>query len=422
MAKVGRKENGQGTIRKLENGKIQCIIETVDQFGNRKRISATATKETEARQKAQSKLKQYQALITNNKEGEKGLASQTLETVMGGKWFDDYAKNKWTSRTKTSRKNDLAILYRKLGAVRLDKITTPMINDFFGEALTPTNRQRLGMVYSILNDFFDDMYNNGIIQRDVFGRGIKKLPSPKKTVKEEYTLEEIEQADFEGDIKFFKDHEVEKLKTGLNYIDTNGNTLCPRLPIYILMLQTGMRGQEARALTLDDIDFNKHTITINKAVSTKTDANGKEVMILKSTKTSAGNRVIKINWETEALLKRIIKERKCTNSKCRILYCTSSGNWVSKDNFARDFRKILKKLDIEPQGRGPHTLRHTFASLALEGNDLSPLKGQTPLIISNYLGHASLEITLRIYTHLDKDKLKNIEYDEPEPNIIEIEF
>lgn len=421
MAKVGRKENGQGTIRKLENGKIQCIIETVDQFGNRKRISATADRESEARQKAQNKLKQYKALLMNNKEGDKGLATKTLEEVMGGKWFDDYARNKWTSRTKTSRKNDLAILYKKLGAVRLDKITTSMVNDFFAEALTPTNRQRMGMVYSILNNFFDDMYSNGIIERDVFGRGIKKLPSPKRTIKEEYTLEEIENADFDDDIKFFTDDEVETLKDGLNYIDTNGNILCPRLPIYILMLQTGMRGQEARALTLDDIDFNAHTITINKAVSTAT-KDGKEVMILKSTKTSAGNRVIKINSETEALLKRIITERKCTNPKCKILYCTNSGNWVSKDNFARDFRKILKKLDIEPEGRSPHSLRHTFASLALEGNDLSPLKGQTPLIISNYLGHASLEITLRIYTHLDKNKLKNIEYNEPEPKVIEIEF
>lgn len=71
MAKVGRKENGQGTIRRLENGKIQCVIETTDQLGNRKRISATADKETDARKKAQNKLKQYKVLIMNDKESEK---------------------------------------------------------------------------------------------------------------------------------------------------------------------------------------------------------------------------------------------------------------------------------------------------------------------------------------------------------------
>lgn len=421
MAKVGRKENGMGSVKRLTSGKIQCSIETQDEYGKRKIITATASKESEARQKAQDKLKQYKALLMNGKQDEKGLASQTLETVMGGKWFDDYAEGKWRSRTKTSRKNDLAILYRKLGSVRLDKITTQMINNFFAEALTPTNRQRLGMVYSILNDFFDDMYANGIIEANVFGRGIKKLPSPKKVIKEEYTLEEIELADFEGDVKFFKDDEVKKLKGGLDHLDVNGNIMCPRLPIYLLMLQTGMRGQEARALTIDDINFNAHTIRINKAVSTATDENGKERMILKSTKTSASNRIIKINFETEGLLKRIITERKCTDPKCKILYCTSSGNWVSKDNFARDFRKILQKLDVEPEGRGPHSLRHTFASLALEGNELSPLKNESALTISSYLGHATLDITFRIYTHLDKNKLKNIQLDE-KPNIIEIEF
>ena len=201
MAKVGRKENGQGTIRRLANGKIQCSIETQDADGKRKIITATATKETEARKKAQSKLKQYKVLLMNGKEEEKGLATKTLKEVMGGKWFDNYSKNRWTSRTKNARKDDLGILYKALGSIRLDKITTSMMNDFFINALTPTNRQRLGMVYSIANDFFDDMYNDGIIEIDVFGRGMKKLPSPRKVVKEEYTLEEIEQVDFDGDIK-----------------------------------------------------------------------------------------------------------------------------------------------------------------------------------------------------------------------------
>ena len=423
MAKV-RKENGQGTIRRLKNGKIQCSIETQDENGKRKIITATATKETEARKKAQGKLKQYKTLLANGKEGEKALATKTLKEAMSGKWFDNYAKNRWTSRTKNARKDDLALLYRKLGSTRLDKITTSMMNDFFINELTQTNRQRLGMVYSITRNFFKDMYNDGIIETDVFGRGIKELPSPKKVVKEEYTLEEIEQVDFESNIKFFRDDEILKLKDALTEIGWNVKYAYPRAPIYYLMFLTGMRGQEIRALNVDDIDFEKHTIRINKAISTAIDENGKERMILKSTKTSASNRTIRINWETEALLKRIIEERRCKDPKCKILYCTESGNWVSKDNFSRDFRKLLKKLGIEPNGRGPHTLRHTFASFALEKNELSPLKNETALTISSYLGHANLDITFRIYTHLDKNKLKNIQLDDPfdDVEVIEIDF
>lgn len=422
MARIGRKENGQGSVKKLANGKIQCSIETQDANGKRKIITATAKKETEARQKAQDKLKQYKAFLMSG-NSDKSLATQTLKEAMGGKWFDDYSKNKWTSKTKISRANDLAILYNAIGSVRLDKITTKVMNDFFDNALTPTNRQRLGMVYSITNAFFDDMYREGIIAVDVFGRGMKKLPAPRKAIKEEYTLEEIEEANFEdSNIKFFKDDEIIKLRDALAFIDANGKPLHPRAPIYYLMFLCGMRGQEVRALTLDDIDFEKHTIRINKALSTAIDKSGKEITILKAPKTSNSKRIIKINWEAEALLRRIIAERRCKDEKCKILYCTSSGNWVSKDNFARDFRNLLRKLDIEPDGRGPHCLRHTFASFALEKNELSPLKNETPLVISSYLGHANLDITLRIYTHLDKNKLKNIEYDDPFPKVIDIDF
>lgn len=419
---TGRKENGQGTIRKLKNGKIQCIIETTDQLGNRKRISATADKETEARKKAQNKLQQYQAFLMNGKEDDKALATKTLKEAMGGKWFDDYANGKWTSRTKTSREKDLAILYKALGSMRLDKITTSTMNDFFANALTPTNRQRMGMVYSITKAFFDDMYNEGILENDVFGRGMKKLPSPRKVVKEEYTLEEIEDADFEDrNIKFFRDDEIKKLLASINEIDFNGQPSYPRALIYVLMFLTGMRGQEARALNVDDIDFKNHTIKINKAVSTATDKDGKERMILKVPKTRTSRRIIGINSETEAILRRIIEERKNTDENCKILYCTNTNNWVGKDNFARDFRNLLKKLGIEPDGRGPHCLRHTFASFALEKNELSPLKDKSALFISSYLGHKDLETTLRIYTHIDKDKLKDVQYSEPY-EVIEIEY
>lgn len=424
MAKVGRKENGQGTVRRLANGKIQCSIETQDALGKRKIITATADKETEARKKAQSKLNQYKTLLANGKESDKGLATKTLKEVMGEKWFDDYAKNKWTSRTKKARENDLAILYNAIGSMRLDKITTSIMNDFFANALTPTNRQRLGMVYSIVNNFFDDMYDNGIIESDVFGRGMKKLPSPQRVIKEEYTREELDEADFENTIKIFTDDEIRIMKDALNLIDVSGKPLYPRACVYYLMLLTGMRSQEVRALNIDDIDFEKHSIRINKAVSTSYTEDGKEVMIVKSPKTRASKRVIGINAETQTLLKRIINGRKCTDKNCKILYCTKNGNWVSKDNFIRDFRKLLKNLDIEVNGRGPHCLRHTFASLALEGNALSPLAGKSALEISSYLGHANLDITFRVYAHLDKNKLKDIQYDNSftEAEVIEIKF
>ena len=209
------------------------------------------------------------------------------------------------------------------------------------------------------------------------------------------------------------------MRDALDMIDMRGKWVYPRMPVYYLMFLTGMRGQELRALTIKDIDFEKHTIKINKAVSIADDENGKEHMVVKPPKTASSIRTIGINAETEKILHRIINERR--NQDCPLLYPTSTGNWVSKDNFARDFRKLLNNLDIPINGRGPHCLRHTFASYALEGNELSPLKNQKPIFISNYLGHKDLTTTYRIYAHLDKKKLAEISFEETE-RVIEIEY
>ena len=180
MAKNKRTKNGQGTIRQLANGKYQCSIETKDALGKRVIKTATADDERTAREKAQKKVEQYIATIAEDNPYSAKLAKEPFQKVMLGKWFDEYTKNKWTSSTKKSRKNDLAIIMKELGEVRLDSITTNMLNNFFSKALTPTNRKRLGMVYSITEDFFKDMYNNGVLLESPFGRGIKKLPSVEK--------------------------------------------------------------------------------------------------------------------------------------------------------------------------------------------------------------------------------------------------
>jgi integrase len=45
-----------------------------------------------------------------------------------------------------------------------------------------------------------------------------------------------------------------------------------------------------------------------------------------------------------------------------------------------------------------HSLRHTFATLALES-------GRSPLLVSQALGHAKVSTTLDIYWSVSKEKL-----------------
>ena len=111
MAKT-RRENGEGTIRKLPSGKFQCTIETKDEFGERKIISASHEKMGVAKKLAKEKLAQYKASLINGVDGDEKLSTMTLEKAMIENWFDDYALGKWTSRTKKSRKQDLKIIFK----------------------------------------------------------------------------------------------------------------------------------------------------------------------------------------------------------------------------------------------------------------------------------------------------------------------
>ena len=60
-------------------------------------------------------------------------------------------------------------------------------------------------------------------------------------------------------------------------------------------------------------------------------------------------------------------------------------------NINRAFKDILKKAGL-PDELNVHTLRHTFATRLLE-------KGANIKAVSEILGHASVQITLDIYSH-----------------------
>jgi len=74
------------------------------------------------------------------------------------------------------------------------------------------------------------------------------------------------------------------------------------------------------------------------------------------------------------------------------VFCDTTDGYLRKSNFARRvYRPILGKADV-PRIRF-HDLRHTAATVLL-------LQGEHPKVVSERLGHASIEITLNTYSHM----------------------
>lgn len=153
--------------------------------------------------------------------------------------------------------------------------------------------------------------------------------------------------------------------------------------MFKLLFWTGLRIGEARALKIDDIDFNNKTISVTKSY---TNLSGKSIITTPKTKGSI--RVIKIDDVLLSEIKDYIDKAK----------------YILDDNFIFRFNKAsyrynFKNATIKVLGRElrVHDLRHSHASFLINN-------GVDILLISKRLGHSNTAMTLNVYSHLYPDR------------------
>ena len=143
----------------------------------------------------------------------------------------------------------------------------------------------------------------------------------------------------------------------------------------ILCLYSGLRIGELIALHWSDIDLVKGILTVSKSCH-----DGKDGLIFDEPKTVTSRRVIQLL----PILKGIKKKSDSP------FVVSANGKPVSVRSYQRSFELLLKRLNIPHKGF--HSLRHTFATRALEcGMDVKTL--------SEILGHKNPTVTLNRYAH-----------------------
>jgi integrase len=167
--------------------------------------------------------------------------------------------------------------------------------------------------------------------------------------------------------------------------------------LYMLALNTGMRLGELLALNWDDVDLEGEVLRVRRTLT-----RAGKVYTTGEPKTRNSRRVIRLTGAAvEALrghLPRQLEEMGRMGSLYQpggLVFATEVGTIVNPSNVRnRSLKPLLKKAGLRPVRF--HDLRHTCATLLL-------LKNVNPKIVSELLGHASVSITLDVYSHLMPD-------------------
>lgn len=244
-----------------------------------------------------------------------------------------------------------------LGALRVEELTTPVLQEFISQLPERYSANSIKLTCFVIKSALTCAAEEGII------KPLKKLRCPKAREKKVECFSKQEQAKLEE----FVMHSPQIKYCGI-----------------LLTLYTGLRIGELLALEWSDIDFKNGFLQVTKTCYDSW-VDGQYVKATDAPKTDSACRIIPV---PPPILKVLASVQK--RSKSRYVVSRNSGENVSCRGYQFNFGSVLKKLGIPH--RGFHSLRHTFATRAIEcGVDVKTL--------SEIMGHSNPVITLKRYTH-----------------------
>ena len=290
--------------------------------------------------------------------------------------WNEGRKSKLTYKTYKSYKTWIDNhLIPDIGDIKLKDLTTRKIQELLNDKLEGKNKLAVISVkniYVTLNAALKQAVKEGLINKNVAAAA---EPPKRQTERKLHTWTKKEVKSF---LNVAKDHRY--------YL------------LFLIALNTGMRQGEILGLKWEDINYKTKRITVNRQLY-----RSPEGLKLKRVKSKAGERVIPINdIMIQQLKKQKNKQEKVAEminqeyNKLSLININSAGNPISPRNTYRNFKKLVKKADVEDIRF--HDLRHTFSTLFLQN------KGN-PKALQRILGHASISTTLDIYSHVTDEML-----------------
>lgn len=277
------------------------------------------------------------------------------------KWYETYKFPSVRSSTKKRYKINHKFIKQFFGNTKIKDITREQyqkfINDFGKDHAIITVRKINISIKACVQYAIDD----GLLNRS-FASRVALSGDPTKDRHVDYlNLNEIE---------LLTQSCIESL-----------NTKYTSKYLILAAIYTGARLGELSALHWNDINFEKHTISITKSWN----QNRRE---MNKPKTESSNRIIPVNLKLLQVLRQL------EHNHTDFVFASPTTKYPPSSNGVNHtLRNLLKKDEIDKPTFHFHSLRHSHvAYLISQGIDI--------YAISKRLGHSDISITLKTYAYL----------------------
>lgn len=320
-------------------------------------------------------------LVKRRHNGETTTSDRTtLAEYLTEQWLP-LQQSRLRPKTYRSYKSvvDLHIVPR-IGRIRLGKLQAADIDGLYVDLLRDGNRRgktRSGLspksvayVHRVLRKALGDAQ-----RKDIIFRNVATLADPPKP-------------DADGEPQTIQAWDTDELRRFLDAtVEHRHHTL------FTIAAKTGMRRGELMGLRWHDIDFERSTITIRRALSVVGWA-----ISFADVKTRTGRRTIDISGTAlDALRRRRTSLEKAAADAGEdfdpkgLVFARPDGEPIHPEYISRTFDRLVAKHGLTRIRF--HDLRHTHATLLLKA-------GVAVKVVSERLGHASPGFTLNVYQHV----------------------
>lgn len=192
--------------------------------------------------------------------------------------------------------------------------------------------------------------------------------------------------------------------------------------LFVVAVSTGLRPGELCALTIEDIDFTNGLIHVDKTlVYQKFEGDEKKTYHVDPPKTKSSKRDVPMNQQCRLALKKQMMQRNVIMAKKaakpvegleNLLFTTQYGTPLNGVTFGAAVKAIIDSINMTRDELeqfelfSPHCFRHSFATRCFEA-------GIKPKTVQGYLGHATLQMTMDLYTHVlqehSKEEMEKLE-------------